>query len=278
MKKVWIIIFTIIAVIVFAGTQYVWHTYHKFMSVETVQYDPQLLILIGGGGNSIVLTSEDGAKAVVVDTKMRAAAKKVRSSVTAGDITVINTHVHGDHTGGNDLFTNAKIIAGAYTQEQWKDGTKQRYPDETVKPGEDKKIQVGSETVHIRNMGRAHTWDDVVVYLEKRKMLVTGDVVFITMHPALFTRSGASISSWIAVLDTLSNTYDIEKLVPGHGSISDKNALAAMKEYFVSIGESIGDQQKQDSLKRKYAGYFSIPGMSSFEATLKFIENERKNR
>jgi glyoxylase-like metal-dependent hydrolase (beta-lactamase superfamily II) len=253
--------------------------YQKFMSLDAVEYDPELEILLGGGGNSIVLTSEDGAKALVVDTKMGSAAKKMSRRVKAKEIVVVNTHCHHDHIGGNARYPNAKIIAGAYTKEAWaKAAGKSRYPDETVNVGEEKIVQVGSEAVHIRNMGQAHTSNDVVVYLEKRKMLVAGDVVFIKIHPVLFGRSGCSVASWIGVLDSLCNRYEIRALVPGHGGVSDKNALLTMKEYFTSIGNALADPQKLAALKKKYNNYSSVPGMSGFGKTVAFVESERNGK
>jgi cyclase len=278
MKKFLLTICLLIGACLIAGGFYFGGIYKHFGKVETVQMDPQLTVYLGGGGNSIVLTSEDGTKALVVDTKMKKAAKELRETVKAADITIVNTHAHFDHTGGNSLYPSAKIISGAYTNEQWDNEAKKtsRYPDVVLKPGEEKVINVGNEIVHIRNMGRAHTWNDVVVYCEKRKLLVTGDLVFIDMHAALYARSGANVASWIGVLDSLSKQYEIKTLIPGHGKISDQSALATMKDYFVSIGDAIGKPEKQAQLKKKYQDYFSLPFVFSFRNTTKFIEKERK--
>ena len=280
MKKVLLIVSLLIVIIIAVGGFYFWKIYQQFGKVETVQLDPQLTVYLGGGGNSIVLTSEDGSKALVVDTKMRRAAKKLRDEVKATEITIVNTHAHFDHVGGNALYPSAKIVSGAYTNEQWDNDSKKtsRYPDLTLKPGEEKVIKIGSETVRVRNMGRAHTWNDVVVYCEKRQLLVAGDLVFIDMHAALYTKSGANVASWIRVLETLASRYKIKILIPGHGKVSDQTALAVMKDYFVSIGDAIGKPDKQAELKKKYKEYFSIPGIFSFRNTTKFIEKERKGK
>ena len=279
MKKKLIITGSVLAVLVLLCGLFIFIGYQKFMSVDAVEYDPELEILLGGGGNSIILTSEDGKQALVVDTKMGSAAKKMRKSVKAGQVTVVNTHFHGDHTGGNALYPNAKLIAGAYTKEQWAAMTKNgRYPDETLKPGEETALQIGSETVCIRNMGNAHTLNDVVVYLEKRKLLVTGDIVFLDKHPVLFTQNGCRVMSWVNVLDSLYNRYEIKALVPGHGTVSDRNALLAMKEYFTSISGAINDPQKLSALRKKYKNYSSVPGLSGFDKTVAFIKNEQGSK
>jgi cyclase len=280
MKKVFIIAGSILAVLLLLAVLFISLGYHKFMSVEAVEYDPELEILIGGGGNSIILTSEDGATALVVDTKMGPAAKEMRKKVMAKkEIIVVNTHVHRDHVGGNALYAGATIIAGAYSKEQWASlAGKNRYPDSTVNVGEEKVLRVGSETVHIRNTGQAHTWNDAVVYLEKRKLLVTGDIVFLGRHPVLFAQGGSNVASWINVLDSLYNRYEIKTLVPGHGAVSDKSALLNMREYFAAIRDAIDDPQRLSSLREKYKEYSSVPGMSGFGKTVEFIRNEKRRK
>ena len=277
MKKVLQIVGLLIVFVIVAGGIYVWQSYQRFMKVETIQYDPQLTIYLGGG-NSVVLTSEDGSAALVVDTKMRGAAEILKEKIKAKDITIINTHDHYDHAGGNSLYPQAKIIAGEYTKKQWDDDVSKasRYPDITLKPTEEKVLKIGSETVHIYNMGRAHTWNDVVDYFENRKLLATGDLVFNNMHPAVIAKSGTKVALWIGALEALSKKYQIKTLVPGHGAVADQNALIVMRDYFIAVGDSIGNKEKQAVLKEKYKNHVSFPGMFSFNNTLKFIEQERK--
>jgi cyclase len=276
-KKRLLIIGGITAILLALCAVFIIVGYFKFMTIDAVEYDPQLEILLGGGGNSIILTSEDGTQALVVDTKMGSAAKVMRKKVKSKEVIVVDTHLHPDHMDGNYLFPEARLITGAYTKEELARAMKKgRYPDETVAEGSEKVLQIGTETVHVRNMGRAHTTNDCVVYLEKRKLLVAGDLVVTGAHPVLIAQSGCNIGSWISVLGILSNSYDIKTLVPGHGAVADRNALTAMMDYFVSISDCIGDNEKLAGLAKKYKKFRGMPGMSSFEKTVKFIENEKK--
>ena len=277
MKKALIIIVSAILIVAAVIGLRLYSDYRKFMALDVIKVDPQLTVFLGGGGNSLVLTSEDGRQALVVDTKMRGATGELRDAVKAEDSIIVNTHFHHDHTGGNALYEKARIISGAYDRGAWAEAAgKNRYPDITLKPGEEKELKIGSETVLLRNMGRAHTANDIVAYLKNRKFLATGDLVFLEVHPAILAKSGANVGLWVKVLEDLPKRYDIQKLMPGHGRLSDRTALTVMRDYFTSIRDAVGNSEKLDALRKKYSGYFSITGITGFDKTAAFIEKEKK--
>jgi glyoxylase-like metal-dependent hydrolase (beta-lactamase superfamily II) len=278
MKKVLSIIIVIISAVLLVGGILFWKTYQSFMAVQVIQYDPQLTIFLGGGGNSIALTSEDGKKTLLVDTKMGSASAQIRKRVTSDDIAIVNTHFHVDHISGNKLFPNARIIAGAYSHEQWERAAKKnRYPDTVVKPGEELILSIGNEKVHIRNMGQAHTWDDIVVFLENRRVLISGDMIFINMHPVLFAQSGADTRMWTHALDTLMTTYNVSAIIPGHGPVSDAGAIMKMRDYFSASESAAANPSIQKTLESRFKAYGSIPGMSSLDKTISFIKNQHSS-
>jgi cyclase len=275
MKKIGFIIGCIIVCVLVAGFFYLRPAYKWMATVESLKFDPQLTVYLGAG-NSIVLTSKDHSKALIVDTKMMGAAKKLKADVSANAITIVNTHAHIDHTGGNDLYPTAKIISGEYPKDQWAfESKKCRYPDETLKPGEEKILDFDDERVHIRSMGNAHTLNDVVVFLEKRKMLLAGDLMFNGMHPAVYEKSKCDTRLWSAALEDLLKRYDIAVIVPGHGLMSDKNGLMNMKEYFESVRSALDSPHKLDSLRQKYKDYFALLSMTSFDRTVDFMKKEK---
>ncbi len=274
MKKALIIAAVILALVITAGGIFLYNMYQDMMVMEIIKTDPQLTIITGGGSNSIILTSEDGSGALVVDAKMFAGSKKLSGLVSAKDITLVITHNHPDHIQGISQFPSAKIISGSYPKDKWDTMFSNRLPDISIKHGDEKIIKIGKETVHIRNMGQGHSTNDVIVYLENRRLLVTGDLVFINMHPVL-AGGETKVSSWIEFLDRL-NKYDIKTLVPGHGKVMDKSALKIMKDYFTSIIDAGGDKKKLNELKLKYKDYTSLPGNLSFDMNADFIGKEMK--
>jgi cyclase len=242
---------------------------------EVVPVDSQLTLVLGGGGNSAIYVSE--GEVVVVDPKMTKAAKRLRALVeekAAGKaITIINTHYHFDHVKGNALYPDARIIAGAYTREEWKKGAgKSAYPDVTVV--DTVEIDLGDERVLLMNMGRAHTRNDVVVYFRSRDVLLTGDLVFAGRHPVLMKMEGAHTGSWQGALEWLLGEFNAETVVPGHGPISDMGTIQHMRDYFADIREALTEKDQLKTVKAKYRDYKGFACIISFGHTVKVMRQE----
>jgi glyoxylase-like metal-dependent hydrolase (beta-lactamase superfamily II) len=272
LKKILLALALLIGLVLAGVVFFFWKTFRKFMLTATLQPDPHLTIFIGGASNSLLLNAEDGAQALVIDTKMGGDAKKLRERVTAPHIVLVNTHIHPDHIGGNDLYPTATLIAAAYPHEKWPEDS--RYPDQTLQPGQEKILQIGSETVHILNIGPAHSAQDVVIYLENRKLLVCGDLVFADMHPILIDPDG-SAGAWLAALEHLEQRYDIQTVLTGHGALLDRSAFLAQKEYFAAIRTGLDDPEKLAALKKKYEGYAVVPVVAGFEVTAKALARSK---
>jgi cyclase len=213
----------------------------------------------------------DGDQSLLVDTlfderltaEMLDALKKV-TRVGAGEITqLVNTHANGDHTFGNRLVKNAKIIATeaslhemeheappemlasimAKTAEMGALGTyldaifgpfdfagvHLRLPDETFTG--DKTIRVGDKTVELIQVGPAHTRGDLLVYMPSDKVLYTGDILFIGGTPIMWA---GPIANWIAACDRIL-AMDVDIIVPGHGPVTDKSGVRSMRTYLVYV-------------------------------------------
>lgn len=251
-------------------------TYQHLLKTAEVQVDPNLRLFIGGGGNALVLRSSDGRDVLLVETKLAPAAKRLHEYIySAGPnvhLTVVNTHYHSDHTGGNALFPGVPLIAGDYPEGMWNSEVKDRQPTERMAAGSERVLTIGDETVHIRAVGQAHTVADLIVYLEKRRLLMTGDLVFVKWNPVLRRDSGADVDKWIQVLDWLPLTYAIDTVLPGHGPITTAGALQEQREYLASIRDAASDTGRLAALREKYSDYYSLPFFSGFDRTVEYVK------
>jgi cyclase len=212
----------------------------------------------------------DGDQTLLVDTLFdlpltREMLATMRKSVPAAARikTLVNTHVNGDHTHGNQLVTGAEILGTRTLLEDM-----ENFPAEKMKAlfdnwralgdgGEflnktmgsvfdfngvvhtpptrlfDNEItlKVGDKEVRLIDLGPAHTRSDVVAYVPKDRVLFTGDLLFNGGHPAVWA---GPVANWIRACDAML-AMDVDTIVPGHGPITDKQAVRDLKEYFLFI-------------------------------------------
>jgi len=245
----------------------------KMEQTSTINYDKELMIVIGGGGNSGILVSD--SLVIVIDTKMGDAAEQLSKTVKelAGKkpILVINTHVHTDHSSGNKYYKGQTILAGGnYTKESWvKDAGEETMPTQWVKDKMD--IKMGDDTVTILNLDRyVHTASDVFVYLHQRKMLFGGDVILNKQAPALL--GGADPDGYVETFDRLPKEFNIRKIVPGHGPMGGIEILDNFRLYFNDMKTAATDDSKKDELVDKYKDWVQVPFVMSPDATIDVIK------
>ncbi len=273
MKRI-LIALAIVVVLIIATTATLYYpAIRSMMQKETVVIDPNLTVLFGGGGNSGIVNGDSAV--VVIDTKMMGASedlyKLAKQKAGAKPIIVINTHYHGDHTKGNKYFKGSRIYIGNYDKEfLQKNIDVENQPTDFVK--DSVLINLGNEQVRAYNLGRGHTYDDVVVYLSNHKILFTGDLIFNHRSPVLREEGGASVSGWIQRLDTILARWSGSTFVPGHGKIGDKEMVIAMRQYFIDMMDAAKNPDKEKQLTAKYSGWETMPGFSSPENTIEFIK------
>jgi glyoxylase-like metal-dependent hydrolase (beta-lactamase superfamily II) len=184
-------------------------------------------MFIGTGGTIGYLVNAAGALAVdsqfVQTAEVAVAGLKQRAP--KGIELLINTHHHGDHTGGNAAFRAAvkRIVAHENcvawhrkVSEQAKNAEQQAFADTTFKT--DWKVDFGDETVHARYMGPGHTSGDAVIFFERANVVHGGDLLFRRVHPRVDGPAGASVVNWAAILDKLAAAHGGDTIfVFGHG-------------------------------------------------------------
>lgn len=244
---------------------------------QNVSIGKNLTIVKGGGGNSGILVTEKGV--VVIDTKMGGDAENLYNMARekAGDkpILVINTHYHRDHTMGNHFYKGCKIYSGNYDATFLQ--TNMAPEDMPTDFVEDSQVlDMGDETVILYDMGRAHTWNDLVVYLKNEKILFTGDLVFNHVNPVLKKESGANVDLWINVLKNIPKKFEIITLIPGHGQEGGKELSEALEHYFQDMKTAAASPAKENELTAKYKDWMELPTMASPAMTIGYIKENPK--
>lgn len=213
--------------------------------------------LVNPGGAVAVDSQFPDSAALCLDELLK---KSAKTEIAA----LINTHHHGDHTGGNGVFRpkTKQIIAHANVPKYLKSGfdqavarrAQQNPPPTTPAPAEPVAIDRtvtdslsldhGDERIRIKHYGPAHTGGDVVIYFEKANVAHMGDLMFNRMHPVIDRPNGASIANWTKVLQQVSSELPADTIyIYGHaaakfevtGSRADLqhhgNYLAALLEF-----------------------------------------------
>jgi glyoxylase-like metal-dependent hydrolase (beta-lactamase superfamily II) len=136
---------------------------------------------------------------------------------------LINTHHHGDHTGGNGAFRESgyRIIAHervpVLQRQSADDADSVVAAEETF--SEQHELDLGNEMVHIKYYGRAHTSGDSVTWFREANVAHMGDLMFNRLYPFIDRGSGASIQNWITVLETVVDEDESDtQFIFGHGN------------------------------------------------------------
>jgi glyoxylase-like metal-dependent hydrolase (beta-lactamase superfamily II) len=168
----------------------------------------------------------NGAGAVAVDSQFpdtaKACVEGLQKKSAKGLQMLINTHYHGDHTGGNIAFRPAvKTIvqqercAKLHRDSTAKTADQQAYADVTF--GESWSQDFGDEKVWAYYYGPGHTGGDAVIVFERANIVHMGDLMFNRMHPRVDGPSGASIRNWISILERVAKRHADATFIFGHG-------------------------------------------------------------
>jgi glyoxylase-like metal-dependent hydrolase (beta-lactamase superfamily II) len=242
--------------------------------VQTLKVQGNVFLLTGAGGNVTVQVGETGV--LVVDTGMVDMADRLVAAIRKLSDKpiqyVINTHVHPDHTGGNDTIRQAGLTyvganitgnlkdAGVGAQIYAHDNVLKRmsvptgvraeipfgaWPTTTYRSGR-KQLFFNGEAVEIIHQPAAHTDGDSLVFFRRSDVISTGDIFVTTSYPFIDLERGGSIEGEIDALNTIlelavvgpqdeGGTY----IVPGHGRISDQTDLLEYRDMVTIIRDRV---------------------------------------
>lgn len=211
------------------------------VEIKTIALRDGTHMLTGAGGNIVASAGSDGV--FIIDDQFAPLAGKIRAAVgKLGDKPirfVVNTHWHGDHTGGNEEMgkAGAVIVAHDNVRKRMSVGQLLRGDMVPAAPGAalpavtfagDLTLHLNGDDVHVQHVEHAHTDGDALVKFEGANVLHMGDVFFNGLYPFIDAESGGSIDGLLAAVDRgLALSDDTTIVVPGHGPASDRAELAA---------------------------------------------------
>lgn len=246
-----------------------------------------LYMLRGEGGNIALAVARDGI--AMVDTQFAPLSEKIKTAIRAISTAplryIVNTHLHGDHIGGNRNFAREGAIIVAHENARRSMMQESRRMDGTVLPpvpsGAEPTVtytktltlHLTGQTIRLIHPGPSHTNTDSFVYFPEADVLATGDLFSTDRYPFIDVDNGGGIDGMIEAADQmLSLARDTTKIVPGHGPLADRPALvkyrAALTDWRGRIaalkaqGKSADEAIAAKPLAGYDAAYQLSPGLS----------------
>jgi glyoxylase-like metal-dependent hydrolase (beta-lactamase superfamily II) len=243
------------------------------IQIDTLKVRDNVYMLVGSGGNITVQVGEDGI--LLVDTQYAPLSDKIVAAIRKISPKpihyIVNTHHHGDHTGGNvnlraagttvsggnmagairDSGVGAAIIAHEnvllrLSSDQGPQALASGgWPTSTFF-GNKKELYYNGEGIEIIHVPAAHTDGDSIVFFRRSDVISSGDVFITTSYPFIDTASGGSYQGYVAALEKLVDiiipVYGQDGgtlVIPGHGRISNLGDVLNYREMVIVVGDRI---------------------------------------
>ena len=263
-------------------------------------------VLYGNGGNIGFIAGPDAV--LVVDSEFKelvpGIVKQIQGVTDKPIKYLVNTHHHGDHTGGNEGFRSFAVILAhenvrkrmlaspqtilkeypAYLEEAKKKGkaedikvledalewAKKVKVEEIAAPvvtfTSEIKVYVGDETIDVWHTPPAHTDGDSVIYFEKAKVLHMGDVFFNRVIPFIDVSSGGSAKGYLAAIDAvIARVPPDVKVIPGHGEATDMAGLKEFRQFIADVLDAAKTARAAGKTKEQFLAACDLPKYKSYD-------------
>ncbi len=225
------------------------------VEIRTVPVAEGLHMLVGRGGNIAVLSGADGV--FLVDDQFAPLTEKILAAVAAidpGPIRfVVNTHWHGDHTGGNESLGMGGAVIVAHENVRARMSVRQVMEalGRDAPPSPPAALPVvtfptavtfhlNGVTTEVVHVPPAHTDGDALVWFTDRNAVHMGDTFFAGTYPFIDVGSGGTIDGVISATDSvLARADDDTRILPGHGPLSSRAELQAYRDMLVTVRDRI---------------------------------------
>jgi glyoxylase-like metal-dependent hydrolase (beta-lactamase superfamily II) len=243
--------------------------------LESVKLSDNLTMLSGPGGNVVVLNGPDGK--VVVDSFVQTAWDKLKLSLdgmgNAPIRVLIDTHWHFDHTDNNSNFraAGAQILAHENTRKRLAEphdllgmhlppSPAAALPTQTFAATH--RLQANGENLLLGYIPPAHTDTDIYIQYPRANVIHLGDTFFNGMYPFIDATTGGNINGMIAAANrSLDLAGAGTRIVPGHGPLADRAALARYRDVLVTV---------RDRVQREKAAGKSVQEVVAAKPTAEF--------
>lgn len=210
-------------------------------------------LVVGDGQSLLVDTLFD----LPLTAAMLAALEPHTAAAPIG--TLVNTHANGDHCYGNELVADAEIIASVAAAHEMEEVPAALLGSLVDAPGEIGELfrsffgefqfagitttlptrtfegrltlDVAGREVELIEVGPAHTRGDVLAYVPDTRTVFTGDILFINGTPIVWA---GPLANWVAACDLMLG-MDVDVVVPGHGPLTDKAGIVAVRDYLAYV-------------------------------------------
>src|ERR1700688_2624975 len=246
------------------------------VEIKVTKVSGNIYMLEGEGGNIAASVGEDGI--VIVDDQYAPLADKIQAALKNIKITdkpvrfVINTHYHGDHTGGNEPFANAgsTVIAqdnvrkrletpgiagnGSSIKMETKAAPKGALPVITFE--HDVTVHLNGEDIRALHFPAGHTDGDAIIFFPKNNVVHMGDDFVRYGFPFIDVTSGGSVQGMIEALEKASAQLPADvKVIPGHGALSNLDDVRAfvkmLRETSTVVQKAIDDHKTLEQMKQE---------------------------
>jgi len=231
------------------------------VEIKTTDLGDNVYMLEGQGGNITVAVAKDGI--IMVDGEFAPLHDKIKAAIEAISKQpiryLVNTHFHGDDTGGNELFAKdgVMVVAEANVRKRLAAGTTDGLTGAQTPPAPQGalpsktytgafKIRLNGRVADLEHIANAHTDGDTYVWFKTANVLSTGDTFTNGRYPDIDFANGGNIKGMIAASDVyLKLTNAKTRIVPGHGPLADRAALIEYRTMLITARDRMTQLVKE---------------------------------
>lgn len=238
------------------------------VEIEVRQVAGTVYMLTGAGGNLGASVGTDGI--ILIDDQFAPLAPKIRTALAelsdADVLYVLNTHWHGDHTGGNEFFGEmAPIVSHHNVRKRLAEGM--AGPGRKVEPapeaalpvltfGDDLTLHYNGEEIRAIHLPHGHTDGDIAIWFTDSNVIHVGDHYFEGRFPFIDLNSGGSVRGLVRNIQTVIEMVPPDvKVIPGHGELSNiarmKGYLAMLEATASVVEKALGEGKSLEQMKEE---------------------------